>query len=97
MAEMDTDGLIELDVAARRHGANALLLRASELLRAGIPGPPLDYRGADLIGARLPGADLRGANLRGALLIGADLSGADLGGADLGVQTSPEQTSAMPI
>jgi uncharacterized protein YjbI with pentapeptide repeats len=75
------DALLELDVAAHRQDVNALLLRASELARAGAPRQ-LDHRGADLIGADLSGADLRGANLRGAYLIGADLSGADLRMAD---------------
>lgn len=81
------DDLLGLDVAAHRERAAALLLRASELARAGPrragpgrAGP--DYRGARLIGAGLRGADLRGASLRGACLIGADLSGADLTAAD---------------
>ena len=65
--------LLELDVDAHRQHANALLLRASELVRAGAAAPGLDRRGADLIGKDLRGADLRGANLRGAYLIGADL------------------------
>jgi Pentapeptide repeats (8 copies) len=69
------------DVAAVRAEVSALLLRVSERVRAGRPGP--DHRGADLIGARLRGADLRGAVLRGAYLIGADLRGADLRTADL--------------
>lgn len=60
-----------------------LLLRTSELARAGVRGRKKDRRGADLVGARLKGADLRGANLRGACLIAADLTGADLIGADL--------------
>ena len=72
-----------LDVAAHRQEVNALLLRTSELVRAGVRGRKKDRRGADLIGARLKGADLRGANLRGAYLIAADLTGADLRGADL--------------
>jgi uncharacterized protein YjbI with pentapeptide repeats len=75
--------LAALDVAAIRHDVNALLLRASELVRAGIPGRTENHRGADLIGAKLSGADLRGANLRGAYLIAADLTGADLRTADL--------------
>lgn len=75
--------LMELDVPAHRSEVNALLLRASELVRAGVRGKRKDRRGADLIGARLGGADLRGANLRGACLIGADLSGADLRTADV--------------
>ena len=75
--------LRELDIAAHRQDVNILLLRSSELVRAGVPGPRLDRRGADLIGADLRGADLRGANLRGAHLIGADLRGADVRAADL--------------
>ncbi|MFI0816576.1 pentapeptide repeat-containing protein [Streptomyces sp. NPDC021098] len=85
------DDLLALDVAAHRDGVNALLLRTSELARAGVRtgggrggrGKPKNHRGADLIGARLRGADLRGASLRGALLIAADLTGADLSEADL--------------
>ncbi|AVH55024.1 MULTISPECIES: pentapeptide repeat-containing protein [Streptomyces] len=74
----------ELDVDAHRQEVNALLLRTSELVRAGSGrGKRKDRRGADLMGARLKGADLRGANLRGAYLIAADLTGADLRGADL--------------
>ncbi|OUC93002.1 pentapeptide repeat-containing protein [Streptosporangium minutum] len=75
--------LVELDVAAHRRDVNALLLRASELVRAEVRHKKKDRRGADLIGAKLKGADLRGANLRGAYLIGADLRGADLRMADL--------------
>ncbi len=75
--------LLALDVAAYRRDINALLLRASEQVRAEVRQNTRDYRGADLIGARLKGADLRGANLRGAYLIGADLRGADLRMADL--------------
>jgi uncharacterized protein YjbI with pentapeptide repeats len=69
------------DVGAVRAGVSELLLRVSERVRAGLPGP--DRRGAELIGARLRGAALHGANLRGAYLIGADLRGADLRTADL--------------
>ncbi|MFI0806201.1 pentapeptide repeat-containing protein [Streptomyces echinatus] len=77
--------LAALDVAAHRQEVNVLLLRTSELARAGAggKGKGKDRRGADLIGARLKGADLRGASLRGACLIAADLTGADLRGADL--------------
>jgi uncharacterized protein YjbI with pentapeptide repeats len=76
--------LAELDVAAVRGDVNVLLLRTSELARAGLGrGRKKERRGADLMGARLRGADLRGANLRGAFLIAADLTGADLRGADL--------------
>ncbi|MEU0584689.1 pentapeptide repeat-containing protein [Streptomyces sp. NPDC006132] len=74
--------LAELDMAAHRQEVNVLLLRTSELVRAGIKGRKKDRRGADLIGARLKGADLRGASLRGAYLIAADLTGADLRDAD---------------
>ena len=77
------DALIELDMAAHRRDVNALLLRASELVRAEVRHKKKDHRGADLIGAKLKGADLRGANLRGAYLIGADLRGANLRMADL--------------
>ncbi|MET8942724.1 pentapeptide repeat-containing protein [Streptomyces sp. NPDC004542] len=81
--------LVALDVAAHRQEVNVLLLRTSDLVRAGFGGGSAkggrkkDRRGADLVGARLKGADLRGASLRGACLIAADLTGADLRGADL--------------
>jgi uncharacterized protein YjbI with pentapeptide repeats len=78
------DELAAADVAAHRQDVNALLLRSSELARAGTGGGKRkNRRGADLMGARLKGADLRGADLRGAYLIAADLTGADLRGADL--------------
>ncbi|MFF4896518.1 pentapeptide repeat-containing protein [Streptomyces sp. NPDC001068] len=70
--------LAVLDVAAHRRRVDAVLLRAGELVRAGVRGRTKDRRGADLVGARLRGAGLRGANLRGACLIAADLTGADL-------------------
>jgi uncharacterized protein YjbI with pentapeptide repeats len=76
------DALAELDVNAHRRDVNALLLRTSELARAGVRGSESDLRGADLIGQDLSGSDLSGASLRGTLLIGADLSGADLRTAD---------------
>ncbi|BFO17837.1 pentapeptide repeat-containing protein [Streptomyces sp. KM77-8] len=72
-----------LDVNALRGEVNLLLLRASELARARVPGRRRDHRGADLMGAKLSGAGLRGASLRGALLVAADLGGADLREADL--------------
>ncbi|MFJ8630505.1 pentapeptide repeat-containing protein [Streptomyces sp. NPDC093568] len=75
--------LAALDVAAHRQEVSVLLLKTSELARAGTGGRKKNRRGADLMGARLKGADLRGANLRGAYLIAADLTGADLRGADL--------------
>ncbi|MFJ8061463.1 pentapeptide repeat-containing protein [Streptomyces sp. NPDC096142] len=72
-----------LDVGAHRQEVNVLLLRTSELVRAGVRGRKKNRRGADLMGARLRGADLSRADLRGAYLIAADLTGADLRGADL--------------
>ncbi|WP_431040577.1 pentapeptide repeat-containing protein [Streptomyces sp. P1-3] len=75
--------LLAVDVAALRGEVNTLLLRASELARAAVPGRKKNHRGADLMGARLRGAKLRGASMRGAYLIAADLSGADLRDADL--------------
>ncbi len=75
--------LLALDVGAHRQEVNVLLLRTSELVRAGTGGRKKNRRGADLMGARLKGADLAGADLRGAYLIAADLTGADLRGADL--------------
>ncbi|WP_234347373.1 pentapeptide repeat-containing protein [Streptomyces specialis] len=77
------EDLAAVDVTAVRDGVNALLLRASELVRAQVPGRKRSHRGADLMGARLAGAALRGANLRGALLVAADLRKADLRTADL--------------
>lgn len=82
MARGGAQEVLAVDVPAHRQRVADLLLRASELVRAGVPRRR-EHRGADLVGARLRGADLRGANLRGALLIAADLSGADLRLADL--------------
>ncbi|MDG5806245.1 pentapeptide repeat-containing protein [Streptomyces ossamyceticus] len=76
------EDLAELDAAAHRQRVNEVLLKVSDLMRAGA-GRAKNRRGADLMGARLKGADLRKANLRGAYLIAADLTGADLRGADL--------------
>ncbi|GIJ43895.1 hypothetical protein Val02_07810 [Virgisporangium aliadipatigenens] len=81
LAAGDPEALRTLDVAAHRTEVNALLLRASALVRAAHRGP--DRRGADLIGRDLRKARLRGADLRGAYLIGADLRGVDLREADL--------------
>ncbi|TCP56159.1 pentapeptide repeat protein [Tamaricihabitans halophyticus] len=75
--------LRELDVPALRAEVSPLLLRASELARAGVRGRKKDRRGADLLGANLRAADLRGVSLRGACLIAADLRGADLRSADV--------------
>jgi uncharacterized protein YjbI with pentapeptide repeats len=83
MTRESVDVLFDADLAAHRQEINVLLLRASELARAGFRTEKKQRRGADLMGARLKGADLRGADLRGAYLIGADLRGADLRTADL--------------
>jgi uncharacterized protein YjbI with pentapeptide repeats len=77
------EALLELDIQAHREQVNAVLVQASELVRAQLPGRKLDYWGADLVGASLTNANLTGANLRGARLTGADLSRADLSLADL--------------
>ena len=81
------EAILAIDVNGHRDGVNALLARASELVRATAPAPSKRLRkigpGADLLGARLAGQDLRGSNLRGAYLIAAELRGADLRGADL--------------
>ncbi|MDX2677987.1 pentapeptide repeat-containing protein [Streptomyces sp. NY05-11A] len=83
LTALTPDELTVLDVPAHRQDVNVLLLKTSELVRAGTGGRKKERRGADLMGARLKGADLRGANLRGARLIAADLTGADLRRADL--------------
>jgi uncharacterized protein YjbI with pentapeptide repeats len=82
------DSLLELDVAAHRRDVNAVLLRASELARAGLGEQAggqagADRSGAPLAGARLAGADLTRVSLRGADLTGANLVGARLRGASL--------------
>jgi uncharacterized protein YjbI with pentapeptide repeats len=83
LTRSQAEALLDLDTERHREHVNASLLRASEVVRAQVPGRKLDGRGADLAGASLTTADLSGANLRGALLIGADLSHADLTLADL--------------
>ncbi|MFJ8045203.1 pentapeptide repeat-containing protein [Kitasatospora sp. NPDC096147] len=75
--------LLAVDLPTVRQRVSELLLCASELYRAAVPGKKRSHRGADLIGARLAGAKLRAANLRGAYLIAADLRKADLREADL--------------
>ena len=82
LTNADPATLVELDVEAHRQQLNTLLVRASDLARAGVPRRK-DRRGADLIGKDLRAADLRGASLRGAYLIGADLRRARLGLADV--------------
>ena len=81
LTNLGPEDLARLDVASHWTAANTLLLRTSELARAGYPGA--DCRGADFVGADLRERDLRGASLRGARLIGADLRGVDLTRADL--------------
>lgn len=83
LTRSSAESITELDVNALRGEVNTLLLKASELTRAQVPGRKKNHRGADLMGAKLSGADLRGASLRGALLVAADLSAADLRDADL--------------
>ncbi|MGW0432817.1 pentapeptide repeat-containing protein [Micromonospora sp. NPDC003197] len=83
LTHADAQILATVDVAAVRQDVSDLLLRASELARAKVPGRKKNHRGADLIGARLHGANLRGANLRGAYLIAANLRDADLREADV--------------
>lgn len=83
LVDTDAEALAKLDVASHRARISALLLEVSERVRAGVPGPGANHRGAVLVGADLRGADLRGANLRGAVLLGANLRGADLRVADL--------------
>lgn len=75
--------LIDFDMGVYRDEVNPLLLRASKLVRNGVPGAKKSRRGADLIGAGLRGANLAGVDLRGAYLIAADLRGADLRFTDL--------------
>ncbi|MGX1883094.1 pentapeptide repeat-containing protein [Streptomyces sp. NPDC055287] len=91
------DELLALDVAGHRQDVNALLLRTSELVRAGVAaesggkgarGGNKKGKGGkkkDRRGADLIGANLKGADLHGANLRGAYLIGADLRGADLRV------------
>lgn len=82
LAGGNADDVKVVDASAHRLYVNAVLVRASELVRGEVP-PKKNRPGADLMGARLDGADLAGANLRGTYLIGADLRGADLRRADL--------------
>ncbi|MGI5215956.1 pentapeptide repeat-containing protein [Plantactinospora sp. CA-290183] len=76
------EALAGLDVAARRREVNALLLRTSELVRAGRGRTGPDRRGADLVGADLRGADLGGADLRGSIFLLQSQLDAARGGAD---------------
>lgn len=83
LAGADLATLRAVDMAAVWQRANDLLVRVSDLARAGAGGPGPDRRRATPVGADLRGADLAAANLRGAMLVGADLRGADLRRADL--------------
>jgi len=83
MTRGPAEALLRLDTDRHRAEVNALLLTTSELVRARVPGPKPDYRGADLTGVSLSNADLKGVSLRGSRLIGADLRRADLNLADL--------------
>ncbi|MFD1150541.1 pentapeptide repeat-containing protein [Saccharothrix hoggarensis] len=74
LATGTADELRALDVDPYWERVNAVLLRASDLVR----GKGRNRRGADLIGKDLKGATLRGSTLRGAYLIGTNLRGADL-------------------
>jgi uncharacterized protein YjbI with pentapeptide repeats len=82
LAHGSAEDLLALDMPAHRQQAGALLVRASDLMRAGTAGHAISYAGADLIAARLNGARLSGASMRGACLIGTDLRDADLRVAD---------------
>jgi uncharacterized protein YjbI with pentapeptide repeats len=92
------DAVVELDVAAHRQVVNALLLRASELVRSGEPpsersgrpptakrhrGRPRSEREGERDHKAPAEAPRRTMDLSGADLIGTDLSGANLSGANL--------------
>jgi uncharacterized protein YjbI with pentapeptide repeats len=90
LAAGDPAALVALDLGAHGRSVDALLCRASALVRTppdadrrGADPVGRDLRGADLRGADLVGRDLRAADLRGADLLGRDLRGADLRAADL--------------
>jgi len=83
LTELSARQLGDVDISAVRSRVSPLLVQASALARAGLPGCGISRRGADLLGANLRGASLCGADMRGACLIAADLRGADLRGTDL--------------
>jgi hypothetical protein len=83
LAEGTAAELRALDAAAHRAAVGDLLLRVSDLVRAGVADRGRDRRGADLVGRDLRRVRLTGASLRGTYLIGADLRGADLAMTDL--------------
>ncbi|WP_138902066.1 pentapeptide repeat-containing protein [Streptomyces albidochromogenes] len=86
LAQGSPDEILALDVAAHRQEVNVLLLRTSELVRAGALGAAGGAAGRGARAGKGRGAGRRGGakkNRRGADLIGANLKGADLYGADL--------------
>ncbi|RZS40812.1 uncharacterized protein YjbI with pentapeptide repeats [Herbihabitans rhizosphaerae] len=83
LAGLDADTIAGYDLREHWSDVDALLLRASELVRAEVRRDDREFRRALLTGRDFAGADLRGANFRGAVLTGADLRGADLRLADL--------------
>lgn len=97
MTRATAQSLLAIDVMALRAEVNPLLLRASELARASVPGKKKDHRNADLMGKRMARAKLRGASMRGAYLIAADLRDANLCGADLTGALFLTRPSSMPL
>ena len=83
LTQQDAGALAELDVVAHQRAVNTLLLRASELARAGARRNGGDLRGADLAGKDLKGADLSATNLIEVSLRRANLEGADLNNSGL--------------
>jgi uncharacterized protein YjbI with pentapeptide repeats len=98
LTRSDPDALLKLDVGALRNDVNALLLRASQLARAGARSPAAASPAAGTPAAGTPGAGTSeagtsgspgwsparpGAGRRGVPRSGASLAGADLRGADL--------------
>ncbi|GHB13033.1 pentapeptide repeat-containing protein [Streptomyces chryseus] len=85
LSQGSPDEILALDVAAHRQEVNVLLLRTSELVRAGATGAAGGTAGRGARAAKGRGGSKGGAkkNRRGADLIGANLKGADLHGADL--------------
>jgi uncharacterized protein YjbI with pentapeptide repeats len=83
LSQADSEALRGVETRVVGQMVDGLLVQASELARADVPGERRDLRGADLVGRKLRGARLAGADLAGALLLGADLRGADLRLADL--------------
>ncbi|MED4053183.1 pentapeptide repeat-containing protein [Niallia taxi] len=85
LTELEPQELMDLNIPETRVIVNALLVKASELLRQKIITEKSERskerkkkKGSDLIGANLRNQDLRGESFRGAWLIAADLRKADL-------------------